>query len=380
MAVSVPRWSMLRILCLVPPFLMMSTLLIHMWSNSVAKQSPPSRKTCLDHILLKSAAWQSPLTRGICLDHIWSKSAVRQSPPTRGTFQTTFVQSPQWDKVLRQGAHFGPHLVEVRCVTKSFNRGHILDHIWSKSAVRQSPPRRGTFWTTFGQSPLHDKVHQQGAQFGPHLAKVRCVTKFSNEEHNLDHIWSKSTVRQNPPTRGIIFLPHLANVRCVTSSSDDQSWASFSGHIWPKSAVWHVFRWRAFFLFVPNLANTNCLICNSHQSLLIFLNAYSMSNTANTTYMASFPKRPDITGAPNQVFIWQLLGLFDWRHQSQYHIRYRDHQPGISMHPIPLRPPDPFQSGRQTHCLYWKLVQQNGRVQFDQDQHYVHSSLSLYQG
>ncbi len=27
-----------------------------------------------------------------------------------------------------------------------------------------------------------------------------------------------------------------------------------------------------------------------------------MSVTANTTYTASFPKRPDITGAPNQVY------------------------------------------------------------------------------
>jgi hypothetical protein len=51
-----------------------------------------------------------------------------------------------------------------------------------------------------------------------------------------------------------------------------------------------------------DLANASCLICNSHQSLLTFLNAYSMSVTANTTYLASFPKRPDITGAPNQVF------------------------------------------------------------------------------
>jgi hypothetical protein len=32
------------------------------------------------------------------------------------------------------------------------------------------------------------------------------------------------------------------------------------------------------------------------------MNAYSMSVTANTTYTASFPKRPNITGAPNQVF------------------------------------------------------------------------------
>jgi hypothetical protein len=48
------------------------------------------------------------------------------------------------------------------------------------------------------------------------------------------------------------------------------------------------------------------------------------------------------------------------------------------MHPIPLCPPDPFQSGRRTNCLHWKLVQQNGQVQFDQDRHYIHSSFSLY--
>jgi hypothetical protein len=40
-----------------------------------------------------------------------------------------------------------------------------------------------------------------------------------------------------------------------------------------------------------------------HSSVIIhFFNAYSMSITANTTYTASFPKRPDITGASNQVF------------------------------------------------------------------------------
>jgi hypothetical protein len=44
------------------------------------------------------------------------------------------------------------------------------------------------------------------------------------------------------------------------------------------------------------------LFDKSHQSLLIFLNAYSMSISSNTTYTASFPKRPDITGSPNQVF------------------------------------------------------------------------------
>ncbi len=55
-------------------------------------------------------------------------------------------------------------------------------------------------------------------------------------------------------------------------------------------------------LFMPNLANISCSICNSHQSSLIFLNEYSMSITANTTYLASVPKRPNIMGAPNQVF------------------------------------------------------------------------------
>jgi hypothetical protein len=41
-----------------------------------------------------------------------------------------------------------------------------------------------------------------------------------------------------------------------------------------------------------------------HSSFIVhFLNAYySMSVTADTTYTASFPKRPNITGAPNQVF------------------------------------------------------------------------------
>jgi hypothetical protein len=53
---------------------------------------------------------------------------------------------------------------------------------------------------------------------------------------------------------------------------------------------------------MPNLANTNCWIFDSHQSSFILLNAYSMSVSANTTYTASFPKKPDIMGAPGQVF------------------------------------------------------------------------------
>ncbi len=125
---------------------------------------------------LSPLSWQSPSTRGTFLDHTWSKSAVWQSPPTRGTF---------------------------------------LDHIWSKSAVWQSPPMRGTFQTTFGQSLLRDKVLQWGAHFGPHLVEVRCVTKSSSEGHFFDHIWSKSAAWQKPPTRGI-FSTCMIGVRCVT--------------------------------------------------------------------------------------------------------------------------------------------------------------------
>jgi hypothetical protein len=56
-------------------------------------------------------------------------------------------------KSSKEGHMFRSHLIEVGSETKSSNKGHISDHIWSKSAVRQSPPMRGTFWTTFGQSP-----------------------------------------------------------------------------------------------------------------------------------------------------------------------------------------------------------------------------------
>jgi hypothetical protein len=45
------------------------------------------------------------------------------------------------------------------------------------------------------------------------------------------------------------------------------------------------------------------LLDMQHSSFIVhFLNAYSMSVTANTTFTAFSPKRPDITGAPNQVF------------------------------------------------------------------------------
>ncbi len=53
----------------------------------------------------KSAAWQSTLMRGTFLGHTWSKSA---------------------EKVLQWRAIFEPHLVEVHCVTKFSDEGHIF--------------------------------------------------------------------------------------------------------------------------------------------------------------------------------------------------------------------------------------------------------------
>ncbi len=149
---------------------------------------------------------------------------------------------------------------EVRSETQSSNKWHISDHIWLKSAVRQSPPTRGTLY---------------------------------------DHIWSKSTVRQSPPMRGIICLPHLANVCCMTSPPT-------RGNIfWPHLAeVRCVTRpsTRGKFTFYAKLGQHQLLDMRYSLFIVDFLNAYSMSITSGTTYMASFPKRPNITGAPNQVF------------------------------------------------------------------------------
>jgi hypothetical protein len=81
---------------------------------------------------------------------------------------------------------------------------------------------------------------------------------------------------------GIIFWPHLTKVRCVTCPQTNE-------------------------MCFPIYARFGQLqLINMHLSLVSFnsLNAYSMSVTANTTYMASFPKRPDIMGAPNQVFMF----------------------------------------------------------------------------
>ncbi len=93
----------------------------------------------------------------------------------------------------------------------------------------------------------------------PYLANVRCMT--------------------SPPTRGNIFWPHLAEVRCVTRPSK-----------------------RGKFTFYAKLGQHQLLDMRYSSFIVDFFNAYSMSVTSDTTYMASFTKRPNITGAPNQVF------------------------------------------------------------------------------
>ncbi len=215
---------------------MMSTLSIHMWSNPIAKQSHP--------------------LKGTCLDHSWLKSAVWQSPPTWGTFWATFGWSSLRDKVLRWGAHFGPHLVNVRCMTKFSNKEHILGHIWLKSAAWQSPSTRGTFWATFSWSPLRDKVLQWGAHLD-HIWSKSAAWQSSNEGHILGHIWLKSAAWQSPPTRGTFwatfgqsplhdkvlqqgahFGPYLVKVRSETKSSNEGH--NCFCHIWPLSAAWQL--------------------------------------------------------------------------------------------------------------------------------------------
>jgi hypothetical protein len=77
----------------------------------------------------------------------------------------------------------------------------------------------------------------------------------------------------------IILWPHLAKVRCVTR---------------PPT--------RGNFSFCAKFGQHQLLDMQLSSVIIHFLNAYSMSITANTTYMASFPKRPNIMGAPDQVF------------------------------------------------------------------------------
>jgi hypothetical protein len=78
---------------------------------------------------------------------------------------------------------------------------------------------------------------------------------------------------------GIILWPHLVEVCCVTRPM-----------------------MRGIFLFYAKFCQHQLLDMQLSSVIVHFLNAYSMSITTNTTYMASFPKRPNITGAPDQIF------------------------------------------------------------------------------
>ncbi len=114
--------------------------------------------------------------RQICLvpaffddEHVVNPYVVKLRSKTKShMFGPHLVKVHSMTKSSNKGHIFGPHLVKVCSETKSTDKGHILDHIWLKSTAWQSPLIKGTIWTTFGQSPLHDKVLQQGAQFGPH--------------------------------------------------------------------------------------------------------------------------------------------------------------------------------------------------------------------
>jgi hypothetical protein len=79
---------------------------------------------------------------------------------------------------------------------------------------------------------------------------------------------------------GIILWPHLAEFCCVTH---------------PPT--------RGIFPFYANFGQYQLLNMQLSSVIIHFLNAYSMGITANTTYMASFPKRPNITGASDQDFM-----------------------------------------------------------------------------
>ncbi len=222
-----------------------------------------------------------------------------------GTIWATFGRSPLRDKVFHWGAHFGLHLVEVCCMTKSADEGHNLDHIWSKSAVRQSPMTRGIIsFATFGHCPLRDNFVQ----------------------------W---------PIMGIILWPHLTKVRCVTRPQTNDMCFPFYARF------------------------GQCQLIDVHLSLVIFQFFECLEHEHHSQHylhgLLSQEARFHGSSQPSFSF-QQLLGACDWMHQTQYHLRYRDHQPRISMHPIPLGPPDPFQFGWQTHCLHWKLVKQNGVV------------------
>ena len=160
-----------------------------------------------------------------------------------------------------EGHIIGPHLVEVHNVTKSSDEGYISDHIWSKSAVWQSTPTRGIFQTTFSRSSLCDEVLWLGVLY---------LNEFSQNP------LCDKVLRQG----AMIFLSYLVNVHCVTMTPNGER-----------------------FSFRPYLVQY-CFFNFQRSSFTVVhsLDSSSMSNPTKTTYMAFYPKRNDIIGAPDQVF------------------------------------------------------------------------------
>jgi hypothetical protein len=135
---------------------------------------------------------------------------------------------------------------------------------------------------------------------------------------------------------GIILWPHLANVRCVTGLPT-----------------------RGTFSFYAKFGQHQLLNMQLSSVIILFLNAYSMSVTANTNYMASFTKRPDITGDPDQVFKFNnfldhLIGGIKANTISAI----RTINPGSLCTQLLYAPQIHFNLACEP--LHWKLVQQNG--------------------
>jgi hypothetical protein len=123
------------------------------------------------------------------------------------------------------------------------------------------------------------KYSDEGQIIGPYLVKVCSETKSSGKGHHFFATFGQCLLRDKSSDEGHHFLPHLAEVCCM-----------------PHPLT------RGEFSFYAKLGQHQ-LLNMQHLSLIFhFLSAYSMSITADTAYTASFPKRLDIMGAPNQIF------------------------------------------------------------------------------
>ncbi len=166
----------------------------------------------------------------------------------RSTFWTTFGQSPQWDKVLWQGAHFGP-----------LGQSPQWDTVLQQGAH---------YWTTFGWSPQWDKVLWQGAS-------------------SVCHIW------QMPVAWQVL-----------------QWGASFSGHIWLKSTAWLVLQGGANFLFMPNGGNTSCSIFDTYHSSFTFWMPIAWASQPTPPSWPLFPRGPISRELPTKFSSLTISWIF----------------------------------------------------------------------